>query len=137
MARLRQERGTGCSAGVAGFQASCEAWPAGHSSPPLSSLPSPPQHGQQCQPRHAARAGTGRELLLLSIFCLFAFLWQQAKGSPLAKFITIIKCSQLQQAKCGMARRRRKKAKFAIKLQDFVSPGFRKQVRQLNRVHRS
>lgn len=74
---------------------------------------------------------------MLSVFCLFAFLWQQAKGSPLAKFITIIKCSQLQQAERSMARRRRKKAKFAIKLQDFESLGFRKQVRQLNRAHGS
>lgn len=74
---------------------------------------------------------------MLSVFCLFAFLWQQAKGSPLAKFITIIKCSQLQQAERSTARRRRKKAKFAIKLQDFESLGFRKQVRQLNRAHGS
>lgn len=100
--------------------------------------PFPPRHGQRCQPRRSARKGTGRELLLLSVFCLFALLWQQAKGSPLAKFITIIKCSKLQRAeRCTVRRRRKKKAKFAIKLQDFVSlrASFRKQVRQLNSAH--
>ena len=71
-----------CFARMAGFQAICVECMAGHSTlPPVwSAVPATPWNPW--------RDWEGSTFVFL--ICLFALLWQQAKGSSLAKFITII-----------------------------------------------
>lgn len=61
-------------------------------------------HGRTFHPSASMASGASRScnpprgqrgMIFCFPICLFALLWQQAKGSSLAKFITIVKCSQL------------------------------------------
>lgn len=56
----------------------------------------------------AARRGDREGSAFVFLICLFALIWQQAKSSSLAKFITIVKCSQLHPVEHATVRRKEK-----------------------------
>lgn len=107
------------------------AWNARQDIPPFR------QHGQRCQPLLQPAEGTGRDLLLFSLFVYLLYSGSKQRGSSLAKFITIVKCSQLhwvgRMSWVGtdwpLRGGEKKPVKFTIQLQDFISLDFRKQVR--------